>query len=74
MKKRIFFSNGGVRDYLLGLFQRWSGEKNLPTNFLNPVRPTTKSWIVFIPGTAGLVMSPVQARPFKMSDNPLGCK
>ena len=74
MKKHNVIPNGGMRALLAGLFQRWSGEKNLPTSAINPGQPSTKSWMVFIPGTAGVVMGPVQARPDQVNDNPLGCE
>jgi hypothetical protein len=72
MKTRSKFSITGIRDFLSDLTKRLFGEKILPTA-LEAGRPNSDPWIVFIPGTMGVVMVPVQAKPDNVKDDPLGC-
>ena len=74
MKIRSIFSKGGMRAILSGFFKRWSGEMNLPIKSHNPSRPASKAWIVYIPGTSGVVISHREAKPDEVNDNPLSCE
>jgi hypothetical protein len=74
MKKRSVFSNGGMLAFLSGLAKRRSGQMIVPTRILIPTRPTSKTWMVFIPGMPGMVIPQVQAKPEVVNDNPLGCE
>ena len=74
MKKRRVFSKGRFRAFLSSLAKRLSGKNILPTKTHKSGRPASKAWIVYIPGTSGVVISHREAKPDEVNDNPLSCE